>query len=496
MSALDVQVGWQDYLAIALRRKAFFLAPFGLALAIGAVVAIVAPRLYHTYALVIVKNDTLINPLIQDLAVPTDIDDRMETLREEILSWSNLAQLIERHRLDEKLPPNNPAAYDKLVRRLRKSIGVKLSGENLVSVGYIGREPRKVQEVVNSLADIVIEREAAIRHEETETAVKFIEAEMDIYRGKLEASEQRLREFKELHMTEMPVVTSLNERLTGLQLELSNLLITNTELHPRVVEVKRQIEDVRAARDAEIQKLVAKGVFKEQDPELQQELMARLTDESSAAQDPALAKARDTMQAVVESLEQPEVPAAGPQIAVSAEGATVQLSDAAAASLTLSPRQQQELARLMRDYEVNDTLYQGLLEKLERARITGRLGGDEEGGKFVILERARLPLRPVKPNLLQLLIFSLMAGIALGMAAVVIAEYLDRSLQNDEEAEQVLGVPVLGSISTIVTEADLQARRERRKRWLSWREYAEHLKTYVLRPAWSRIDRALVRWGL
>jgi hypothetical protein len=174
----------------------------------------------------------------------------------------------------------------------------------------------------------------------------------------------------------------------------------------------------------------------------------------------------------------------------------VQLSDAAAASLTLSPRQQQELSRLMRDYEVNDTLYQGLLEKLERARITGRLGGDEEGGKFTILERARLPLRPVKPKVLQVLLFALIGGIGVGVLSVVVAEYLDRSIQTSEEAEEVLGVPVLGSISAIITAGDLAARRERRKQWFSFPDRLAQLKTYVVRPVWARIDRALVRWGL
>jgi len=496
----EIEISWQDYLAVGLLRKWYFIVPLIISVIVGVCIAIFSPKIYQSQALILVRNEKLINPLIQGLAMPTAVSDRLNTLREEILSWSNLTRLIEAHGMDRSIKKDDTLAYDALVNKLRTDINVKMKGDKLIQISYEGREPAKVQQMVNALTDLVIERNTAIQQEETGSAVSFIEMELNEYRKKLEDSESKLRQFKELHMTQMPVVTNLNKQLRDLELMRSNLLINNTEDHPRVIEVQRQLEEVRRRRDAEIQRLVARGVLSNQDESQYDDLLKELQSPSPAevgkAVDQNVAKARATYAAVVEGLESPEVAAGGSQVAVSAEGTTVQFNDAAATSLTLSPRLQQELASLTRDYSVNEGIYRGLLQKLERAKITGRLGDDEEGGKFVIIERARFPLRPVKPNVPQVMILSIVLGIVLGVASVMAAEYLDQSIQTSDEAADLLQVPVLGTISTIVTELDLQQRRRRRQGWVSYKDHYERLHKYVIRPVWSRVDHMLVRWGL
>jgi uncharacterized protein involved in exopolysaccharide biosynthesis len=492
----DVEVSWQDYLALAQRRKRFFLVPFLSTMVVGLVFFLVAPRVYQSQALIAIQSENLINPLIQGLAMPTAISDRLGTLREEILNWLNLTRLIQEHHLDAKIPKHNQVALERLVQRLRQDISVRLRGRSLIEVSYQGREPAQVQAVVNSLTDIVIERDAAIQEKEAQTAVGFIEAELAVYRQKLEDSERKLREFKELYMTEMPVVTALNYQLRTLEVRLAKFLIDNTPEHPLVVDAKRQIDEVRRQRDEEIQRLVAKGVLGKHDPEILNQLLAPGT---TVPADATAEKAKEAYAALVEGLESPEVPApaAGTQVAVTAQGVTtVQLNDSAATSLTLAPRQQQELARLNRDYTVNETIYRGLLEKLERAKITGRLGEDDEGGKFVVIEQARHPVKPIKPRAFYVLMISLVFGVAFGVGAVVLAEYFDQSIQTAEEAAELLGAPTLGTISTILTAADVAARRQRRKSWFSFKDQLGRLKTYVVNPVWSRVDQALLRWGL
>ncbi len=500
-ASTNVQIGWQDYLTVAVRRRQFFLIPLITCLVLGLLVCLFAPRIYQATALIAIKNEKLINPLIQGLAMPTDVSERLNTLREEILSWSNLNRLIREHNLDHKLQKNSQIAYERLVRELREDIRVRMKGTSLIQVSYEGREPSTVQQMVNSLTDIVIERDSVIQEQEAANAVSFIEAELTVYRQKLEESEKKLREFKEVYMTQMPVATALNDELKELEVLLSRLLVDNTEEHPRVLEVKRTIEEVRKRRDEEIRRLIAKGVIAQEDADLAKELFSQIgASPATATDDPAVQRAQEAYEGVVAGLEAPSIPELTPtQIAISAPsqgGATIQLNDAAATSVTLAPRQQQELARLTRDYSVNETIYRGLLEKLERAKITGRLGEDKEGGKFEVIERARFPVKPVRPVPLQMAVIALIVGIALGTCAVVLAEYLDQSLQSSEEAAEFLELPVLGAISTIVTPADLEERRRRRQQWTSWRDLSGRFKHGILQPVWSRLDRTLVRWGL
>lgn len=500
MAAPDVQISWQDYLAVGLRRKRYLVIPLVASLCVGLWVAVFSPRIYAANAVLLVQSEKLINPLIQGLAMPMAIGDRLNTLREELLSWSNLSRLIKTHQLDKNIAPNDAVAFEKLVNKLRDDIAIRMKGGALIQVRYEGRDPAQVQQLVNTLADIVIERNTAIQEQEANTAVNFIEAELNVYRQKLEEAEQKLREFKELHMTQMPVATALNAKLRGLELTLSNLMIDNMEAHPRVQEVKRQIEETRRQRDEEVRRLVAKGIIADTDAELYQDLVAKLgTPEAANATDPNMQKANDAYHSLVQGLETPEIqPTQVPTIAMTqeqAQGGAIEVDDLAATTLTLAPRQQQELSRLRRDYSVNAQIYRGLLEKLERAKITGRLGDDEQGGKFVIIERARYPLEPFSPNVGQVFLVSLLVGLVLGAATVVAAEYLDQAVQNADEVMELLEVPVLGSIATIVTEGDLAERKHRRSP-AGMRQHGDRLKAQVANPVWARVDRLLVRWGL
>lgn len=501
MASADVQISWQDYLAVGLRRKRYFFVPLILSIIVGVAVCVFSPRIYQANAVLLVQSEKLINPLIQGLAMPSAIGDRLSTLREEMLSWSNLSRLIKTHHLDKDIAPNDAMAYESLVGRLRKDINIRMKGAHLIHVRYQGRDPAQVQQLVNTLADIVIERNTAIQEQEANTAVHFIEAELNVYRQKLEESEQKLREFKELYMTQMPVATALNDQLKKLQLTLSALMVENTEAHPRVQEVKRQIAETRRQRDEEIRRLVARGLVADTDAAVYDDLVKKIgTPEAANATDPNLQRAQQAYTALVQGLEKPEVVSNVPQVAVipqetSQSGGSVEVNDLAAMSLTLAPRQQQELTSLNRDYAVNAEIYRGLLQKLEKAKITGRLGDDDQGGKFVVIERARYPLEPVKPDIGQVLLVAILVGVVLGIAAVVAAEYLDQAIQTPEEIIDILEVPVLGSIATIVTEADL-AERKRRRSTAGLKEYGGRFRAQILDPARQRVDQLFVRWGL
>ena len=236
-----------------------------------------------------------------------------------------------------------------------------------------------------------------------------------------------------------------------------------------------------------------------------------MLEEPAASDDPKLQSAKEAYQLWVDRLEGAAVGIVqGPGQAVpgqAAPGAPAPgappftqsprvASDTRAVSLTLGPRQEQELARLQRDNEIHQKTYLEMKQRLEQGRITQRLGQSDEGTKFRIIEPARLPLRPFFPNLFLFFFGSLLLGIMVGTTAAFASEYLDDSLQTAEDVQTVLAVPVLGSISTIVTPEDVAARRRRMRSWISLGRHAERARTRVVQPVADRVDKALVRWGL
>ncbi len=506
MLQTDTQVSWQDYLAIVVRRRWFFTIPCVAIIAISMLVALFLPKIYRAETIMLVQDQNVVNPLIQGLAVSTPVTERLRILREELLGWTSLSRLVTQLTLDRQT--KNPVVFEKLIKRLQRDINVRMHGQDLIVISYEDRDPKLSQTLVNTITNIYMERNTESQKAESTTAISFIEKEMTVYKEKLEDSERALREFKELYVMQMPVATQLNKEIIDLEVSLAQLLVENTEAHPTVIHIRRRIEDLTRKRNEDIKQVIAAAMAKGHDPVFYQDLAKALDEPAQVpVKDPTIRAAREAYQAWVNRLDSPMNPAGtagGSTTTVQVKNQDGQSRGAleivgasgTAAALSLGPREDQELSRLNRDYGVQSETYRQMQQRLERAKITQRLGESDEGTKFKILEPARLPLRPVWPNMWKVFFFSLLLGIFVGAGAAFVAEYLDQSFQSAEEMETALGLPVIGSISTIVTELDIAAKRQRRKHWVSLEKNVNRLKTYVVQPVWNRVDRLLVRWGL
>src|SRR3989338_105619 len=148
----------------------------------------------------------------------------------------------------------------------------------------------------------------------------------------------------------------MNNQLVGLKLELNNLLVHNTDEHPRVVETRKLIQHFEKQRDEQFQIAQEEGV------EIAPEEYAKL--------------------------------------------------------VSSVPRQEQQLAKLQRDYQVSANIYESLLQRLETAKLSETLEESEKGPKFRVLEPARLPLEPVKPRKILVVLGGFLIGLILGGMAV------------------------------------------------------------------------------
>lgn len=503
MTSTTAHVSWQDYLAIVIRRRWFFIVP-AVAIPVGAfIVSLFLPKIYQAETTLLLHDPKIMNPLIQGMAVASPVEVRMRVVQEELLGWTSLSRLV--HELGLDKDATTPAAFEGMVKSLRGAIQVAMKSGSLISLTYRHEEPEMAQKVLNTVSNIYIQRNVESQTAEAQAAIRFIESEMAVYKIKLEDSERALREFKELYTMEMPVATQLNSQVVQLEVLLAQLLVENTEQHPTVIQVRRQIQDLKQRRNEEIKKVIASAIGRSQSPEIYQDLATALeAPQPPAAADAQVQSAHEAYHAWVGAMDshaKAEPAAAAETAAATAQdGQTAQpldvVTDGGVLSINLAPRQEQELSRLRRDYEVHRKTYHEMQQRLERARITQRLGESEEGTKFKVIEPARLPLRPVSPNLWLIFCTALAIGAFVGVCAAFGAEYFDHSFQTAEDVQEALALPVLGSISTIVTEGDLTARRERMKSWVSLPSNLQWLQARIVRPVWSRVDRLLLRWGL
>lgn len=398
-----------DYLKVVFRRKWLIIIPIIIGISGGIIAANTLPKKYRSSTLVLVEEGRVINPLIEGLAVSTSVAQRLAVLREQILGWDRINQLITKLNLAEDIKTQQD--FEDLVARLRRNIIVKLRGRNMVSIFYEGGDPRKAMNIVKTITDIFIAENLRQQNMETENAIAFINDQLGLYKKKLKQGD-----------------------IAGMKEKLDNLLIDSTEKHPMVIDLRKKIEASQKELDA--------GNY---DIEIS----------SIAETDSELAGLRGELKSLRENV-------AGTSSGPESSGAN---------RTRLSTTTDDKLYKFLlletldkvaqRDVGVNQALYNELLKRLETAKITQRLEASRDGTRYTILDPARLPLKPAKPNKLLVLFMGAFFGICAGLGLVFVTEIFDHSFLGVNDAKAYLDLPVLGAVAKIVTQSDIRVQKIR-----------------------------------
>ncbi|MFH1244917.1 MAG: GNVR domain-containing protein, partial [Candidatus Omnitrophota bacterium] len=372
-------------------------------------------KTYRASTLILVEEGRVINPLIEGLAVSTSTAQRLAVLREQILGWDRINQLIKNLNLAKEV--KNQEQFEELVKDLRKSIKVSLRSNNIVSISYEGKDPQGAQDIVKTITDIFIAENLRQQNQETDAAIAFINDQLKLYQKKVKQSD-----------------------IARMQDQLKNLLIDSTEKHPMVIALRKNIAAAQAQLD--------KGDY-------------TVTESALAGSDSELQGLKAELKQMREELATSSIDAA----------------DGGANRTKMASATNEKLYKLLlleqidkvtaQDADVNQALYNKLLERLETAKLTQSLEASKEGTRYTILDPARLPLKPISPNKVLLLFIGAFLGFCAGGGLIFTVEMLDHSFLGADELKEFLDVPLLGAISRIVTSRDLQAARVRRIKVIS-----------------------------
>lgn len=406
-----------DYLKIIFRRKWLIIIPVVIGIIGGIIAANILPKEYETSTLILVEEGRVINPLIQGLAVSTSVAQRLAVLREQILGWDRINQLITK--LDLAKDVKTQYDFENLVKQLRAKIQVKLYGNNIVKISYEQKDPAQSMNVVKTITDIFIAENLRQQSKESENAINFINEELELYKKKVKQSEVAL-----------------------LEDQLKKLLVDSTEKHPMVIELRKKIAQAKQEVDAGNYE-VSTGSIANSGEELKKlrEELKQLQDEPASSGFSA------------------PVPASGK----GGENRSMLASNTNEKIYKLLLLEKVDSVA-KEDTNVNQRLYNELLQRLETAKITQRLEASKEGTRYTILDPARMPLKPTKPNKLGVLLMGMLIGACSGVGLAFGVNTLDNSFLGLDDARAHLELPILGAVSRIVTQADIKAQKARNVR--------------------------------
>ena len=124
----------REYYYMLLRHKLVFAWVVAICLMVATISTLFMPKIYRAETALLVQDEEILNPLIAGLAIAPSVASRLRTLREELLSWQRLTLLVEQLRLDKAA--RNPLEYERLIKKLRDHIGIKMGSSQIITVDF------------------------------------------------------------------------------------------------------------------------------------------------------------------------------------------------------------------------------------------------------------------------------------------------------------------------------------------------------------------------
>src|SRR5205809_3601564 len=446
--------GLSGLLEIVRRRRVLAVLPFLFVLTAAASLAVFLPSLWTSRALVLVNRQAIperyVTPTVQ-----ADIEARLLTLSQDILTPQRLTQIAQQYGLYR-----GARSVDDLVDRMRRDIRIELVDDRdrrtretrsfLFTVSYTASNPAVAAHVANTIASLYSEENGRMREQQAVSTSEFLENQLRELREKLQKQEHAITTYKEKYLGELPEQKDVNLRtLERLQAQLQLAHENNrraTERRQMLTDALGQIDtsvamtspggsgisvtpaDTAAARLNLLRQelAMAQTRFSDRYPDVVQlkeqirVLEQKVETEKQAAQ---------TAQALPKSVAHASKRGAGgrelrtppenayvqslmtqlDQATVEAKTTSEEMQNINAQIATVTrrldstPKREQELALLTRDYDTTRELFKSLLTKRGEANMAAELEQKPQGESFRVIEPARLPERPARPNPFRLL---------------------------------------------------------------------------------------------
>jgi polysaccharide biosynthesis transport protein len=450
------------------RRRWWILLPAcGITFATIAVLSLV-PNKYTSEATLLVVQQQVPQRYVTPTAT-TDMTSALQAMTQEVLSRSRLLGIMGEFGLYTK--EKQHLAEEEVVALMRNNIriqplelGPPRGDFNAFKISFVSDDPLLAQKVTSRLTSLFIQENLTTRENQSTNTTNFLSAELESAKTRLTEQEHRLRDFKMSNLGELPEQQQGNLAiLTGLQTQLQNTMAALGRAQQQRVYLESLVQSDLARLRSERETLL--GHFTVKHPrvvKIDQEIVERqaLLADSKASKipgidtpghagaaaagtedDTSLASLRSQLEAnrlEIENLSKDEK---------QQKAAVTQYQN----RLNLTPVREQQLAGIVRDYELLKQNYADLLSKQQQSQLATSLEKQQEGQQFRLVEPPNLPVLPSSPQRVKISLGGAAGGLCLGLALAFFLSLMDHSLKTEKEVSARFALPLVLGVPSLPT---------------------------------------------
>ncbi len=472
-----------EYLQMAGRRWLWILVPSVLISGATVLVARKLPKLYTSEALILVEAQKVPSDFVKP-TVSSNVAQRLESIQEQILSRTQLSQIIQKYGLYR----NQGLTEDGQVALMFSDISVKPIVDteqanadiSAFRISYQGHDPVLAQQVTAELSNLFIAENLKARAQQAQGTEGFIDSQLSQASQQLQALQTQLRQVKSAYMGSLPEQEGANLQVLS---QLQTVLQADADDLARAQQQKTYLHSLDQAvaglgpaagaqpalpspaeqqlHQAQVALAVAEQEYTPEYPDVirlqaQVKALRQQVDEAKAkTKVEAEAKNRVAGKAGAKPGAPAEVgvpPQEKGQIAVldqeiqqrTADQKTTQAKIAALqARIERLPEVEEKLSNLQNAYDVAKANYTSLLQRKQAAAIGAAMEQQALGEEFRIVDPANLPQKPSSPNLARINLMGCVGGLMLGLGLGFVVEMSDHVARTEADVSYYTQVPML-----------------------------------------------------
>ncbi len=469
----------EDYFAILKRRGWMVIIPAILAPILAVAITYRLTPVYTSQTLVLIEPqtvpDTYVKPIIAE-----DLDSRLASMKEQILSRSRLEPIIERFNLGAP-----GMDMDDKVAKTRKDIGITPIHSEIAGSGglpgffisFTASDPHTAQLVCREITSLFVSANLQEREQSAEGTTQFLKGQLDQAKANLDSQDEKLAEFQRQYMGTLPeqqapnmeMLNSLNrswmrprKRSRAWRTTSRSKRLCSRRMRAQIAGAPRA-EVVSAGRPASTaeaggpggrpEDAVHRGLSRcDRGPARDQRLEegdggssrnsgggSTTTPPAPHYDSPGTMQLRAQMTALNQAITQKRQQQAELQAQIRIYQDRIQST----------PLVEAKMKDLTRDHQTAQDFYDSLLSKMNNSQMATDLERRQEGENFKIMDDANLPDAPTFPKRGMFAAGGFVLGLGLGVLFIAFLEYKDKSLRTERDVWTFTKLPTLATIAFI-----------------------------------------------